>query len=461
MADSGVGSDVLGGAWAAAAVWHGGAPVPPNPEGGHSLWIFALPGLLLARSTETGLVGLAVLRVAAGALVAPVGAALAARLAPRAPAAAGAFAGLALALDPGLDDTLRVAFRGYHAPELLAVAGLWAARARDAAQPRAALGWLGAAAAAAVGAAGQHPLAAAAVPGVLLLAWAPRAGAGWGAVARARPGWAIAVGLLLFALIAARLHHLVRLAGCPDGAWACLGAVAAGSHEDLGAPALLRRALHDRLLVEGGVPWLILGLGLLVAGRRALPAGVAVAGVVGLGLAVSSLRPYHLRIPQAAVVAGAAAGLARLHPAAPLVGALALGPWGARRPTGPDPAGPARADALGAVLASTAGPIRVEAAFYGSPVGLDAGAVVLSAWLQGAPAAAFSTAPGVPVVLVINGPMPPGAPLPVAVAGDVALLRFADLSAARAFLAAHPPLMAGGSFDWARALAVDPGAPLR
>jgi hypothetical protein len=461
VAASGVGSDVLGGALAAAAVWHGGAPVPPNPEGGHSLWIFALPGLAVARWAGGGLGALAIARVAVGALIAPLGAALAARLAPRAGAAAAAFAGVALALDPGLDDTLRVAFRGYHAPELLTAAALCAVSAARAGGAGAALGWLGGAWACAIAAAGQHPLGAGAAPGVLLWAARPAAGPGWISVVRARPGLAGLVGLGLLGMVGARLHHLLRLAACPDGAWACLGAVAAGSHEDLAPGALLVRALHDRLLVEGGGPWVVLGLGLALAGRRALPAGLAVSGVVALGLAVSSLRPYHLRVPQGAVAAAAAAGLARLHPAAPLVGALAFGPWALRRPQGPDPGAVARADALGAVVRGLPGPVRVEAAYFGSPVGLDAGAVALSAWLQGAPAAHFDTAPGVPVLLVQNGAGPGRAPPPIAEAGGVALLRFPNLGAARVWLEAHPPAVAGGSFDWARAFAVDPGVPLR
>ena len=115
-----LGSDSLGQFLSSWSVLYGGTPVPPNPEGGHSLWVLGLPCVLGADTLKQ----VFTLRFVLGALVAPLGAWATHRLSSstRLSWLAGALAGLVLAWDPGLVDTLVVSFRGYGAPELIALA---------------------------------------------------------------------------------------------------------------------------------------------------------------------------------------------------------------------------------------------------------------------------------------------------------------------------------------------------
>ena len=156
-----VGSYSLGQFLAALGLLRGGGlPHPPNPEGGHSLWLMVLPLLPLADSLQ----GLLQLRFALGALVAPLCGLAAWLLAEdrgRFPAALAA--GVVVALDPGLIDTLIVAFRGYGAPELLALATVGGALAL-----RGQRGGLALAGLSLLAATGQHPFAAGAGLGALL-----------------------------------------------------------------------------------------------------------------------------------------------------------------------------------------------------------------------------------------------------------------------------------------------------
>lgn len=452
------GSDALGQYLAAMAVLRGGAPFVPNPEGGHALWAWVLPLVAVAPS----LGGLVKLRMAQAALVAPVAAAATWVLVAPEPGAGGprralaaAGAGVVLALDPGLVDTLQVAFRGYAAPEFIASATLFGAlalRGRGWALPVATL-FL-------VGAAGQHPLAAGAGLGALLAL--PSL---WRAVG---PRVALAsVGVGLLALVP-RLWHVVALADCGRGAWACLGAVASGSAEaDATAWALLGRALHDRVMVEGPVVWIPLAVGPLLAllpgagaaarrGAVVFALGAAV-GVAALGLSIDTLRPYHLRIVAGPLAVAAAVGLARAGPlqlVLPLAAALA---WGAQRPAGPGQGG-RLADTLGAAVAAEPGPVRVDGVWLGSPVGVEPAPVVLSAVLQGTPPGHFSLGPETPVLLMVSGAAR-GGPTPLRHGAGWALLRFDDPHDAVLFVESQspPPVLVGGALDWQKA--VHPGPP--
>ena len=454
--DASTGSDAIGQHLAALAVWGGGPWQPPNPEGGHALWLFALPQVLLADS----LAGMFALRAVQAALIAPVAALAAAAFAPRRPAQAALGAGLVVAADPGLLDTLGVAFRGYGAPELAAASalGLGLAVHRRSSGPAIAV-------LSALAALGQHPMAAGLLLGVV---------AGLVVVRAPRRPVVLAVALGALAMIP-RGWTLVQQAGCGGPALDCLGAVARSSSEPgVGAWGLLIRALHDRILVDFGgqlgPTWLGLAIGaaLASAARRARPAlSLAVGGLMGvlaLGLAVDSLRPYHLRALSGPAAVAAASGLARVPWAAPVWG-LASVAWPAPVPLPVDPGGPARADALAARISDLPAPLRVDAAFFDGPVGLEPAPVVLAAIVAGQPPARFQAVGPAGVVLLCSGEptQPPGPTLATLASRDSGppgrALYFANRAAASAWLHAHPvpPALVGGALDWVKA--VHPRAP--
>lgn len=458
-ADLNLGSDGLGQWSSALAVLNGGWPRPPNPEGGHSLWLFGLPPVLLGRS----LLGVAQARVAMAALIAPLGAATAGLLAERRlrlPAAA--LAGVLLAVDPGLLDTLHVAFRGYGAPELVALAGLGLALAVRGRPGGPALFVAGL-----FGAAGQHPMAGGVLATGLL---------GLVLAHRRLPERSLLPALLLGGLLAIpRLHWLWLLGQCGEGLVPCLARVASGSSEPgLGAVAFLGRALHDRFVVDwpATAPSLaVVALALAAAGapgagrdrRTALGwAILATAGVLALGLGVSSLRPYHLRIVAAPLAVAAALGAARVWPLA-VAAAVALPLVVARPLVIPGDGGPAAVDALARDLLPRLpeGPLRVDAAWFGDPVGLEPAPLVMSFVLQGVPDERFVARGGVPTLLLVNTEQgEPAAPRPpLAAWTDGHALLFAELGAAQSWVAEQQPgpVVAGGAADWVGAL--HPGDP--
>jgi len=447
-----LGSDALGqflGAW---TVISGGAPVPPNPEGGHSLWLWGLPCVLGGSSLEQ----VFAIRFALGALVAPVGALAAALLSGgrRRAWLAGALAGVVLAWDPGLVDTLVVSFRGYGAPELISMALLGAAVG----------GRLGFAmgAVAFVGATGQHPMSTGVGLGLLALL----------AVGKDRKH------IILVAVVAGlcalpRLHWLWQLGSCGAGLFECLGNVATGSAEPgVAASEMLRRAFWDRGVVELGLGASLAVLAGVVAaathrhGRRiALAAVLAVVGVLAIGLAIQGLRPYHLRAAMPVLVVAAAVGLS-LRPAWLLVagGCLMLGGLRWTAPLGP-PGDLAAVDALGQALVAETGVVRVEAAWFGDPVGVEPAGVVLAARQAGLGADQLTVDPAAPVVLLVNLPdgenalsaPPRHAALDLIARREVQgtwVASFDTVDDARAWVAQAPtpPVVTGGSFDWVKAM---------
>jgi acyl-CoA synthetase (AMP-forming)/AMP-acid ligase II len=115
-----------------------------------------------------------------------------------------------------------------------------------------------------------------------------------------------------------------------------------------------------------------------------------------------------------------------------------------------------------AALAGLPGPLRVDAAFFDGPVGLEPAPVVLAAALAGQPADRFAAFGPAGVVLLCSGEATPADPAP----GELLLslpagraLRFVDRPAAAAWLRDHPqpPGQVGGALDWAKALR--PGDP--
>ena len=457
-----VGSDALGQYAVALQVLEGGAwPRPPNPEGGHSLWLLVLPLVPLADSLEA----LFRLRFILGGLVAPLGALAAWLLAsPKSRGAAAVAAGVVLAFDVGLVDTLVSSFRGYGAPELLAVATLGLALALTG-RP-----WgLPLAGAAVVGATGQHPFAAGAAVGAVLAL----PGAACGVDRRWR--WAAVATVAL--LCVPRLAHLAWLADCGDGAWACLGRVATGSAEpDTPRFEMLRRMFNDRVLVEGWWPWPLLAIGVAMLAARpvsrrrpllgwALGTGV---GVLAMGLAASSLRPYHARMAMPALAVAAAVGLSRSGRMPLALAVAALAQWAPGRTTPhADEIGPRDVDRVARQVLSVApGPVQIEAAWWGRPVGLDPLAVSLSAWLQterGARKARLRPGPTASVVLLthdapksaLDALPPDAARLDLGLAQPVGLWFPSTESAAR-WRSTHgsPPVTGAG--EWAGVVGSSP-----
>ncbi len=458
-----LGSDAIGqflGAW---TVLHGGKPVPPNPEAGHSLWVGGLLPVMLAGSLRE----LFVLRFAVGALVAPLGAWTAAQFADGYRKwVAGALAGLILAWDPGLTDTLVVSFRGYGAPE-------WIAAALAAAAAGGRRGAIGSALCL-VGATGQHPMSAGVVVVTAMGVWFHlREHRRWFAVA-------------LVAAAVPRVLWLADLGNCGAGMLVCLSHVATGSAEpDVGVFAMVRRALWDRFVVDlgwGGAA--LLGLGGLLActERRTRPLALftllAMFGVFALGLTIQGLRPYHFRawMPLMAVTAGLGFSVRAWTPLL-AVGTVLLLPVRWTLPPGPQ-GEVQRVDALAQSLRHSESPVRVEAVWFGDPVGVEPGALVLAAMQAGWSVEPASWEDGQPVVVLVNldeagegrmwtdavlsreQAMPARIDAPAkALWPDVRVLRFPTLHAAEcAVLDAHP-VAVGGSFDWLKAMA--PGAPAR
>jgi hypothetical protein len=468
-----VDSDALGQYLAAWALGAGVLAQPPNPEGGYALIWWVWPVVEMAGSLE----GLYRLRFAQGALMAPL-TMLAARWllggTNRGWAAAVA-AGAVVALDPGLVDTLVSSFRGYGAPELGAVATLGLAgslRGR----------WwgptaMGLAIAAAVG---QHPMAAGLVVGAIAVG--PM-------VVERVGGRAVLAGVLATMVsLLPRWVLLVQQASCGDGWSACLGRVALGSSEPaLGRAGLLMRALQERVTGDFGLIAGALLFAAVVSALWRLPGrpqtrddlaahalarwGLgSVVGIILVGLAVESLRPYHLRIAAAPLALLVGVGLTRNWLlSAGLVATLgAL--WTGATPTSEVKGAVERADHLAQRIESVSAPLRVDRVWYDGPAYAEPAGVVLAAVLQGQDPARFTTRGGARRVLLVAG-----GPASTAAAGrgfnaldgvgayqggflaagnGWLALEFADPGASAAWAAQYvrAPYQAGGAWDWEVAL---------
>ena len=238
---------------------------------------------------------------------------------------------------------------------------------------------------------------------------------------------------------------------------------------------MLRRALWDRFVVETG-PGMALALGVgVLAGlgdrRTRSLAAVAVLGGLGvllLGLGIQGLRPYHLRavMPLLAVAVGVSVSLrpGLLVALAGCVAAMGVR-WTA--PPAPD-GGVTGVDAFGAALAAVDVPVQVEAVWFGDPVGVEPGAVVLSARQHGLePERQLAVDGSGPVVVIVNLADDPTASglvreariwpeldaAATAAWPDVRVLRAESLEEARTWLQSTepPPVVTGGSFDWVKA----------
>jgi len=429
-----VSSDSLGPYLQAQSALFGHLPRPPNPESGDALWITAVP-LVAAASSVTELLQS---RFILGGLVAPIGFAAAYHWTdPQASTArrwAGACAaGLFLAFDPGLLDSLVSGARSYGAPEFIGIMTLGVAlslRSHPWA-PALAFGAL-------IAATGHHPLALGFGLGILPLL---------PAMHRAVGGRRLRQGLMLGALVALpRLIRVGLLANCGEGISACLSKVA---HSNVEEPvpwiSLATTAIHDRGLGDlASGAWVVLA-GLVAvllcrvsAHRKA--GQFALAGAIGLmliGLLTGYVRSYHLRIVAVPFAVAAGIGLARLWPLA-LLGAVAfVAQTHHRLPVGPDQGAVARHDQVAAKL--PASPLWVDRVWWDGPPTLDPSAVVLSGWLAGR--RDFRLGPDVPFILLqVRESLPEGQ-----------ILELKDAQDARRWLSAQDslPHQRGGAYDWA------------
>lgn len=442
-----VGSDTLGPylrAYSAGFHW---IPRPPNPESGDGLWLLAWPLVHAASS----LVELMQLRMVLGGVVAPaafgaVWGLLDDRTSRIQRWSASLCAGVLVAMDPGLVDTLISGARSYGAPELVGLAtltGAWALRGSRLAG--AATGGL------LVLAVDHHPLAAGMGLGAVLC---------WPRLREQLGDRGIGLAVLTGGLLAVpRVLRTGVQAMCGEGPIDCLSKVAQSNiGPEVDRVGLLSEALHDRFAVDLGWLWLVLLLGVLLSLRsRPRRAGAwAIGGLVGLlliGSLIGYVRSYHLRILAVPIAVAASIGLSRLWPAC-WAAAVAAAVWGwTERPVGPDPGALERADTIAAEVVKLQGTLWVDQVWWDGPPRVDAPAVVLSAVLQGADPDRFELAESATLVLLTSaGPPPPWPPL---LEGPGWRVHAAPGAAeARAWVSgrAIKPRQVGAALDWAGAL---------
>lgn len=437
-----IGSDSLGPYLQAQAALLGHLPRPPNPESGDALWLLSVPIVLLSDSLEA----LFSARFVIGGVVAPVAFASAWHWTSETAStsrrwAAAVAAGVFVAFDPGLLDTLVSGARSYAAPELIGLFTLSLALSIRA-HP-----WAPAAAACTiVAAAGNHPLAIGMALGVTPLLIR---------LHKTQGGRALKLGLAVGAVAAIpRLLRVINLALCGDGVSACLTRVAQSNVTgEVAWTSTLQRALHDRWLVDmdAGAWILLAGLGAILlcrtadhrrAGQFAL---LGTAGILLIGLSQGYVRSYHLRITAVPIAVAAAMGLARVWPVAIIAAAVFVTKTYSLTPVGPDPGAAMRHDTVARALPDQ--PLWVDRVWWdGAPL-LDPSAVVMSAWLGGR--SNFRLGPDTAMVVLQCGGDETSAS--IASGEGWSALKFEDHTEARQWLntANRLPHQRGGAYDWA------------
>lgn len=189
-----------------------------------------------------------------------------------------------LTLDMGLLDTMLSSFRGYWAPECMAVASMGLVLWHRGNQSGAHL-----TTAATIIAMGQHPLVLGMFP-VLLWIWHQQWNRG--------EAWYVSIGLASILLIP-RAFWVQHLMECDAGGLACVTNIAVSSSESgQTSLQLIGRALKDRLWVEMGFASVVMSVGLWKSSHPTLARWLigSVIGIMLLGLSISTLRPYHFRV---------------------------------------------------------------------------------------------------------------------------------------------------------------------
>ena len=275
-------SDSLSPYLAATKVIHTGFSDPPNPESDHWLWITALPQVFVAGSLRE----LFFLRLCISALVAPMGFLIGWKLCRNLQISDAwliAFLiGLIVSFDVGLIDTFLSSFRGYMAPEWVALSFLCFLY-------RGQRNWIyGCSILCIPIAGGHHPLAL----GILFCSLVG---------IQNKKEFLFVVVILLCGFLG-RFLWIWEIIQCDTGGISCIQEIATGSSERISYFDMIQRVWNDRILGELG--WFgiccFCGIWLPLFFRRQksydLWLYVSIIGIFLLGLSLSTLRPYHLRI---------------------------------------------------------------------------------------------------------------------------------------------------------------------
>ncbi len=275
-------SDSLSPYLAATKVLHTGFSDPPNPESDHWLWVTAIPQIIFSSSLRE----LFLFRLGISALVAPIGFLTTLELCrvkniePR--FLIGLIVGMILSFDVGLIDTYLSSFRGYMAPEWVALSFLLFVYASSREQK-----WLNVLSLLCIPiAGGHHPLALGVVLCSLLYIKKLRF---------------MVVGILILGFTG-RIIWLWEILQCDSGGLACISEIASGSSEQMSYLDIVRRIWDDRICGEMGLWGTLYIIGICIPFFRWKNQSVDVwvflslIGVMLLGLSLSTLRPYHLRI---------------------------------------------------------------------------------------------------------------------------------------------------------------------
>lgn len=432
--ESVVGSDSLGPYLQAQAALFGNMPRPPNPESGDALWLTMVPLVAVAGS----LTELVSFRFVLGACVAPLGFAAAYHWTDECCSAARRWAaalaaGIILAFDPGLLDTLISGARSYGAPEFVGLYTVCVALALRGVPWAPAAGLISL-----VVATGHHPLALGV--GLSLLPFVRR-------LHRIHGGRRLRTAALIAAVACLpRIARMVDIALCGEGLHACFSKVAQSNIVDPEPwTQLAYLALHDRFAVDfkGTLAIILVGTALAVLCRcrdHRWSVGfmlLGLSGVLIVGIANGYVRSYHLRILAVPVAVAAGIGLARVWPLALVASGAIIAAQIDRLPVGPDSGSMARHDEALSGLPS--GPVWVDRVWWGGPPTLDPSAVVLSGWLN--KRADFQLGEHTPFTL-----------LNVDDATNVPpIIHFKSAAAARSWVNGQnrEPHQLGGAYDWA------------
>ena len=259
--------------------WHTGVFQPANPESDQWLWILSLPLMSLSNS----LTQLFWWKCLATTIVVPISMWMSAQLIQRYQLFWMLVLAMILTFDMGLVDTMLSSFRGYWAPECMAIAciGLVYWDKGHAWGGHFATVWT-------VIAMGQHPLVFGCLPALFWL---------WNSMRQRGQRWWISI-VLAFVCTIPRIVWLWELSFCDAGGLACFTDIASSSSEDVSTWSMVSRAFVDRLWVEMGLASILMVFGCWYSSNRVLKIWV-LAGVLGitiLGLSISTLRPYHYRV---------------------------------------------------------------------------------------------------------------------------------------------------------------------